>query len=272
MGTTTATRSICAVAATLLLVTGCGDDNEIAAPQEVRKQVDVSTAPAQDLVAVPDLEARDEAAAIKRVEGRGLELKVKRRHDELEKGLVIRQSPAPGRQVRPGTRVTVTISSGPKEPPPPAGPSGVLGTGGVGSAQIGMSAEEVEARFGPPPRKEEVNFSAGPAPQIDWIWSFADGELRLQFDTRSGTFTGYVCDTANFATVSGFKVGGPFASLRQRYGDQLTESPIGAPAENGDGLWVLSDGEPGSYPALTFSVDDDVITAISGGEPQSAGE
>jgi hypothetical protein len=254
------------------LLIGCGDDKQVANPQQVREQVDTTTAPEQELVAVPNLGDKDEAHAIKRVEGRDLELKVKRQHHETEQGLVFRQSPAAGRQVRPGTVVTVTISKGPKEPPPPAGPSGALGTNGVGSAQIGMSAEQVEARFGAPPAKEEVNFGGGPAPQIDWVWSFPDGDLRLQFDTSSGTLTGYVCDTANFATVSGFKVGSPFSGLRERYGDQLTESPIGGPAENGDGLWVLSDGEAGTYPALTFGVEDDVIASISGGEPQSAGE
>jgi len=41
----------------------------------------------------------------------------------------------------------------------------------------------------------------------------------------------------------------------------------------GEGSYLLSEGEPGTFPALTFSVEgDNAIVTISGGEFQPAGE
>lgn len=41
----------------------------------------------------------------------------------------------------------------------------------------------------------------------------------------------------------------------------------------GEGSYLLSEGEPGTFPALTFSVEgDNTIASISGGEFQPAGE
>ncbi len=86
----------------------------------------------------------------------------------------------------------------PTEAAPQAkGPTGVLGTSSVGPVRVGMPSEQVEALFGPPERKEEVNFGGDEtAPQIDWIWDFDDGEFRLQFETQGETVTGYVSNTA----------------------------------------------------------------------------
>ncbi len=149
----------------------------------------------------------------------------------------------------------------------PKGPTGVLGTSSVGPVRVGMPSEQAEALFGPPERKEEVNFGGDEtAPQIDWIWDFGDGEVRLQFETENGTVTGYVSDTAELSTKSGVSVGDSFDLIRDQYGDQLEESPVG------EGAYLLSEGEPGSYPALTFSVEGDTISSISGGEFQAAGE
>ena len=79
----------------------------------------------------------------------------------------------------------------------------------VGPVRVGMPSEQVEALFGPPERKEEVNFGGDEtAPQIDWIWDFEDDEFRLQFETQGGTVTGYVSNTAQLATKSGVSVGG----------------------------------------------------------------
>ena len=154
----------------------------------------------------------------------------------------------------------------PEAPTEAKGPTGVLGTSSVGPVTVGMPSEQVEALFGPPERKEEVNFGQGPAPQIDWIWNFEDGEFRLQFETQGGTVTGYVSNTAELATKSGVSVGDSFDLIRDEYGDQLEESVIG------EGSYLLSDGEPGTHPALTFSVEGDTIVSISGGEFQPAGE
>jgi hypothetical protein len=267
------TRAALSFMAGAALLVGCGSDPDVGSPEQVRQEAetrDRSTEP--KLVGVPDLIGADDAAAVERVEGKGLRLTLKRKFDDAKKGTVIKQSPEGGSQVRPGTHVTVTVSKGPEAPPPPAGPSGALTATAVGSVQVGMDAADVTARFGQPERKEQVNLGQGPAPQINWVWSYPDGELVLNFETERGTFTGYVCSTANFATPSGFKVGGSFAALRQRYADQITESPIGGPDKNGDGAWLLAEGEPGTRPAFTFDVLDGVITSISGGEFQAAGE
>lgn len=155
----------------------------------------------------------------------------------------------------------------PGAPTEAKGPTGVLGTSSVGPVRVGMPSEQVEALFGSPERKEEVNFGGDEtAPQIDWIWDLGDGEFRLQFETQGGTVTGYVSNTARLATKSGVSVGDSFDLIRDQYGDQLEESVIG------EGAYLLSEGEPGSHPALTFSVDEDTITSISGGEFQPAGE
>lgn len=129
-----------------------------------------------------------------------------------------------------------------------------------------MPSEEVEALFGPPDRKEAVNFGGGPAPQTDWIWDFDDGEFRLQFETEGGTVTGYVSNTAQLATKSGVSVGDSFDLIRDQYSDQLEESMVG------EGSYLLPEGESGTYPALTFSVEGETISSISGGEFQPAGE
>ena len=58
----------------------------------------------------------------------------------------------------------------------------------------------------------------------------------------------------------------PADLVRDQYSDQLEESMVG------EGSYVLSEGEPGTYPALTFSVEADTISTISGAEFQPAGE
>jgi hypothetical protein len=168
--------------------------------------------------------------------------------------------------------VELAVSKGAKPAPPPGEPSGTLGTSGIGPVRVGMDSEQVEALFGSPPAKEEVNFGGSSAPQIDWIWSYPDGELRLKFETTNGTLAGYHVETSTFATSSGARVGSSFAPIRERYGDQLTESPIGGPNVGTDGTWILSEGAAGTFPALLFYVRRDTIVSIDGGEPQPAGE
>jgi len=59
--------------------------------------------------------------------------------------------------------------------------------------------------------------------------------------------------------------------ISQRYGDRLKPPPVGSPTEASDVL-MLSENEPGTYPALTFFVDNGYIESISGGVFQAAGE
>lgn len=160
----------------------------------------------------------------------------------------------------------------PERPQPsqePAGPTGALRPNGVGPVEVGMSAAEAEELFGSPDRKQTVNFGQGDAPQVDWIWSFDDGDFRLQLETAGDTVTGYVSETSQLATTSGSTVGDSFSSIRERYGDQLEEPVVGG--EDGT-TYLLSEGKPGTYPALTFFLDGDTIASISGGEFQAAGD
>lgn len=68
-----------------------------------------------DVVAVPDLREMDRAAAARQVERLGLELVVgdSLPNPDVRLGDVLAQSPLPGREVAPGTRVRVILSAGP---------------------------------------------------------------------------------------------------------------------------------------------------------------
>lgn len=91
--------------------------------------------------------------------------------------------------------------------------------------------------------------------------------MTIKFDNRSESFAAYDVYTTELATEDGIKVGDEEAVLRKRYGDKLAESPLGL-----DSL-VLSEGEPGSSPALTFALEGGKVMAISGGDVvQPAGE
>lgn len=151
-------------------------------------------------------------------------------------------------------------------PPEPVGPTGALGTSSVGPVEVGMEGGDVEDVFGPPDRKEPVNFRGPRGTSGGWIWEFDDGDFRLQFETGAETVTGYVSETAELATRSGITIGDSFEPIRNEYGDELEESVIG------EEIYVLSEGAPGTYPALSFALAGDEITSISGGEPQAAGE
>lgn len=156
---------------------------------------------------------------------------------------------------------------------PDPSPYGVLGTSSVGPVTVGMDMQDVVTHFGQPDEKETVNFGGGPAPQVDWIWYFSgeEGAFRLQFDTRRDAVTGYVSNTARLATRSRGTIGRSFSPISQRYGDRLKPPPVGSPTEASDVL-MLSENEPGTYPALTFFVDNGYIESISGGVFQAAGE
>lgn len=151
--------------------------------------------------------------------------------------------------------------------PGPTGPFGTLGTSSIGPVEIGMTFDEVRARFGEPDDTEEVNFGGGPAPQVNWTWVVDSGTVDLKFATDTGELAAYQVDTPALSTASGYAVGGPVSPLVKQYGDQLTTSPIG-----GGNTLVLSENEPGSHPALEFFAPEGLIVSISGGFRQPAGE
>lgn len=148
----------------------------------------------------------------------------------------------------------------------PQSPAGTITAVSVGSLRVGMSIEEVRRYVTRPDAEETVGFGGGPAPEIDWTWRFDDGELTLQFDRQTGRLARFEATTDAVETSSGLTVGDSFAPIRRRYGEQLRASPLG-----GNG-WVLSEGSPGSYPALVFSLSGGTIAAMAGGLPRPAGE
>lgn len=148
----------------------------------------------------------------------------------------------------------------------PHGPYSDLGTSSVGPVKVGMSMSQVRALFGKPDRTQEVSFAAGKAPQVDWIWGPQTTGFHLQFETKHNTVTGYSCRDPKLHTSSGFRVGDPFSRVQARYGDQLRPAPVG------QGAFLLSEGKPGTYPALTFGVLDGKIAEIAGGLFQPAGD
>jgi hypothetical protein len=148
----------------------------------------------------------------------------------------------------------------------PQAPSGTVTATSVGAVQVGMSTAEVGRHFTPPDSRQIVNFGSGPAPEVDWIWLLPGGELTLQFDRRRDELASYETSSSAFATTSGIGVGDSFIPIQRKYGSQLRISPVG------EHTVILSEGRPGTYPALTFHVYDQVVEGIGGGIGRPAGE
>jgi serine/threonine-protein kinase len=81
---------------------------------EASSTVDFVLSSGVELIAVPDLAEMTESEAISAIRAAGLvDLPVQREHStEVEEGLVIRQLPEAGTEVRPETEVTIVVSSG----------------------------------------------------------------------------------------------------------------------------------------------------------------
>ncbi|MDQ3725360.1 MAG: hypothetical protein M3335_05655 [Actinomycetota bacterium] len=148
----------------------------------------------------------------------------------------------------------------------PQDPTGTITAASVGSLRVGMAMDEVRRYVTRPDSEKTISFGGSPAPEVDWSWHFDDGDLILQFDRQTGRLTRFEVTTDAVETSSGLTVGDSFAPIRQRYGGQLRASPLG------EGGWVLSEGDPGSYPALVFSLRGGEIAAMAGGLPRPAGE
>jgi hypothetical protein len=170
------------------------------------------------------------------------------------------------------TTVTTTVTAE-EEPEPikPAqrAPTGTIGIRYFGPVSIGMPQDRVQMEFGRPDRTEEVNFGTGEAPQTNWIWEVGGGTVTLKFDNSTGTLAGYSTDSPEFESAPGVSVGDSIKPVEQEFADQLVEDPLGS------GALVLSEGAPGSSPALTFALErnGNRIVQISGGAVvQPAGE
>lgn len=148
----------------------------------------------------------------------------------------------------------------------PQEPSGAVTATSVGAVRIGMSTAEVSRYLTPPDTRELVNFGAGPAPEVDWTWSLPGGELILQFDRRRDELAGFETTSSAFSTTSGLGIGDDFTPLRREYAEQLRISPLD------EHSLILAEGRPGTYPAMTFYVYDQLIEAIGGGIGRPAGE
>lgn len=153
----------------------------------------------------------------------------------------------------------------------PSGPTGALTAEGIGDVEVGSSEDEVRAAFGEPDETTDVDFSAGggEAPQVNWTYRLSEGDVTIKFETKGDTVAAYDVQTPELETEDGFKVGDTDSELEERYGEDLTGSPLGIHA------LVLSASNPGTAqsPALTFGIDGKEIIAISGGEVvQPAGE
>ena len=98
---------------------------------------------------------------------------------------------------------------------------------------------------------------------------FDDGTVTLKFDNASGGLAAYSTTSGQFESAAGVAVGNSIRPVLDERGDELVESPLGT------GALVLSEGAPGSSPALTFAMafDRNEIVEISGGAVvQPAGE
>lgn len=76
-------------------------------------RLEIATPPAQPTIALPDLVGSKSSVARERLRQLGLRFTQKPIESPRPKGTVIRQSPAPGTELREGQTVTLTVSTGP---------------------------------------------------------------------------------------------------------------------------------------------------------------
>jgi len=149
----------------------------------------------------------------------------------------------------------------------PSSPAGTITATAAAEVTVGMTGAEVLERFTPPDERAGVNLGAGgAAPQENWTWHLAGGDFTVYFDTATGEVAGFIASTPVLETPTGARVGEPFGPIQEEFSAELRLSPIG------DGNYVLSAGTPGSYPALTFGVQEGTVLQLIGGYPGPAGE
>lgn len=177
-----------------------------------------------------------------------------------------------GREQDQTTTVTTTVSddAATAAEEAPRGPHGTIGVRIFGPVTIGMPEKAVRMSFGRPDKVREVNFGGdAKAPQTNWIWNVDGGTVTLKFDNSNGTLAAYSTTSPEFESAAGVSVGDSIRPVMEQNEGELVESPLGA------GALVLSEGAPGSSPALTFAMayGRNRIVEISGGAVvQPAGE
>ncbi len=254
---------LCAFAVAAFTMIGCGGGDKDKTSQTTTTQT--TTATVSETVNVPNVNNDLLADAEAEIEQLDLETsKLEEHSDSVDKGRVIKTEPKAGSEVKKGLNVTLYVSKGSDQSP--KSPSGSLKADGIGDVKMDMTESEVEDRFGKPDSKREVNFGGGPAPQLDWIWDYEGKYLRIYFDTKTDKMVGYETDSSKFATSTGYKVGSPYAPIKRRYKRRLRPFPIA------EGSHMLSEGRPGTFPALVFTMTDGKVVAISGGDIQPAGD
>lgn len=174
------------------------------------------------------------------------------------------------------TTVTKTVSSGATGGEgasggvaAPKGPRGTMGIRFFGPLQLGMTEARVTEEIGEPDRVREVNFGTGAAPQTNWIWNVDGGTVTLKFDNSNGTLAGWATDSPLIESAPGVSVGDSIKPVMEEFSEELVADP------QGSGALVLSEGAPGSSPALTFALaegENEIVQITGGALVQPAGD
>ena len=153
--------------------------------------------------------------------------------------------------------------------PAPKGPRGTMGIRYFGPLQLGMTESRVREEIGPPKRTQDVNFGTSDAPQTNWIWDVSEGTVTLKFDNSTGTLAGWSTDSPQVESAPGVSVGDSIKPVMEKFPDDLIADP------QGSGALVLSEGAPGSSPALTFALvegGNEIVQITGGALVQPAGD
>ena len=138
-----------------------------------------------------------------------------------------------------------------------------------GPLQLGMTEAKVTEELGEPDRVEDVNFGTGAAPQTNWVWDVAGGTVTLKFDNSNGTLAGWSTDSPQVESAPGVSVGDSIKPVMEEFSEELVADP------QGSGALVLSEGAPGSSPALTFALAEggnEIVQITGGALVQPAGD
>jgi hypothetical protein len=153
--------------------------------------------------------------------------------------------------------------------PPSRGPHGTMGIRYFGPLQLGMMEARVTEEIGEPDRVQDVNFGTGAAPQTNWIWNLGGDTVTLKFDNSNGTLAGWSTDSPEIASAPGVSVGDSIKPVMEEFSEELVADP------QGSGSLVLSEGAPGSSPALTFDLaegENEIVQITGGALVQPAGD
>lgn len=145
-----------------------------------------------------------------------------------------------------------------------AGPSGQLTSSGVGEVKRGTTTDQAEELFGEPDKTQKgPGCELAPDSQgaLAWTYDLGDGQLILDFDAASGELGSYRNTSTSLETTLGDKVGDPFSSVQDNWGNSLQPLDLGIGATPKAGIWIVKDGDD----ELLFDIRGGKIAAISGG-------